>query len=104
MTKLECTVTNCCYNDDKCCCKGDIMVEGEDAKTSQATCCSSFREKKSDMASNAVKHPKEDIEVGCHACNCVYNRECKCMAEKIGISGANACHCKETECVTFACK
>lgn len=33
MTKLECSVKNCVYNEEPYCCKGDIMVEGRDAKT-----------------------------------------------------------------------
>lgn len=104
MTRLECTVTNCFYNNDKCCCKGDIMVEGKEAKTSQATCCGSFKEKKSDTASNAVNQPKKDIEVDCQACNCVHNKDRKCAADHIGIAGQNACQCQETECMTFSCK
>ena len=64
MTKLDCTVTNCFYNDDKCCCKGDIMVEGEEARESGSTCCGSFVEKKSSTAKNSVSQPKKDIEVG----------------------------------------
>ena len=104
MSKLDCTVTNCFYNDDKCCCKGDIMVEGEEARESGSTCCGSFVEKKTSTAKNSVSQPKKDIEVGCHACHCVHNEDCRCMADKIGIAGANACQCQETECITFACK
>ena len=55
MTKLDCTVTNCFYNDDKSCCKGDIMVEGEEARESGSTCCGSFVEKKSSTAKNIGK-------------------------------------------------
>ena len=90
MTRLECAVTNCFYNDDKCCCKGDIMIEGRGAQNAKDTCCSSFREKRGD--------------VDCKACNCVHNKDCKCDAEKIGITGTKACHCAETECMTFCCK
>lgn len=104
MTKLECTATNCFYNTDKCCCKGDIMVEGREAKTAQATCCGSFKEKKGDGARNAVNSPRKDIEVGCQASHCLYNKDCKCEAEQIGIMGQNACRSQETECATFVCK
>ena len=104
MTKLECSVTNCFYNDDKCCCKGDIIIEGRGAHNAGDTCCSSFRERKGDMARNAVSAPKKNIEVDCKACNCVHNKDCKCDAEKIGIAGGGACQCAETECMTFCCK
>ena len=33
MTKLECSVKNCVYNEEPYCCMGDIMVEGEMQKT-----------------------------------------------------------------------
>lgn len=103
MTKLQCTVTNCYYNEDKCCCKGDIMVEGREAMDAGQTCCSSFREKNG-AGKNAVSSPKNEIKVDCHACNCVHNEDCKCTAEHIGIGGNNACQCEETECMTFYCK
>ena len=104
MAKLECSVRNCFYNEDKYCSKGDIMVGGKDATTSRYTCCESFRERKGDTASNAVCHPKKEIVIGCQACNCVYNKDEKCSADCVDISGNNACDCKETECKTFNCK
>lgn len=104
MTKLDCSVLNCFYNEDRYCSKGDIMVGGKDATESRSTCCESFRERKEDGAANAVCHPKKEIEVDCKACNCVYNKECKCSADRIGIGGNNACDCKETECKTFTCR
>ena len=38
MTKLECSVDNCMYNEDQCCCKGDILITGKDAKNTSETC------------------------------------------------------------------
>lgn len=32
MTILDCSVTGCMYNEANCCHKGNIKVEGEDAK------------------------------------------------------------------------
>ena len=31
MTKLDCTVTTCVHNAEKCCCKNTILVEGAQA-------------------------------------------------------------------------
>ena len=104
MTKLQCSAMNCYYNEDKYCCKGDIMVEGKGAKNAQYTCCSSFRERKGDSARNSVGEPKPNIDVDCHACNCVHNDDCKCNADHIGIGGSQACECRETECMSFCCK
>ena len=41
MTILDCSVTGCMYNEANCCHKGNIKVEGEDAKESEDTCCGS---------------------------------------------------------------
>ena len=42
MTKLDCTVTTCVHNAEKCCCKSGILVEGAQAKNCCDTCCGSF--------------------------------------------------------------
>ena len=104
MTRLDCSVTNCHFNEDRCCCKGDIVVDGKEAKRAQGTCCASFREKRGDSARNAVNEPDKNIEVDCQACNCVHNEDCKCAADHIGIGGSGACKCGETEGMTFCCK
>ena len=44
MTRLDCTVTSCLYNKERCCCKDNIEVEGDHARHSRDTCCVSFRD------------------------------------------------------------
>lgn len=46
MTKLDCTATNCIYNENKVCAKDQVQVTGERAHTSSDTCCASFKEEK----------------------------------------------------------
>ena len=101
MTFLDCTVTGCVYNADKCCCKGDIQVEGKNAERTEDTCCGSFKERGSYDMQNAVGRMSKEIEVACEACNCVFNEDKRCAAEHIGIAGKNACTCGETECASF---
>lgn len=101
MTFLDCSVTGCVYNADRCCCKGDIKVEGEEAKSNDETCCGSFKERTEDNASNAAGRISKIIDVTCEACNCMFNEEKKCSAEHIGIAGGAACDCRETECASF---
>lgn len=103
MTFLDCSVTGCVYNADKCCCKGDIKVEGKDAKRTEETCCGSFKERGAEGASNVAKRISKVIDVACEACNCQFNKEKKCSAEHIGIAGGEACECRETECASFCC-
>lgn len=104
MPNLDCTVTNCFHNQDKYCCKAGILVEGAKAKNSSETCCGSFQEKSETSMKNALEQPKKMTDVQCKACDCTYNEDCTCHAESIGVSGSNACSCKETECMTFRCK
>ena len=104
MTQLDCTVTSCMYNKDNYCSKGDITVGGSNAKTSNETCCESFRER-GEGSSNSAGHPSSTIDVDCEATTCVYNENCKCHAGHIGIGGGGqVCDCKETECASFCCK
>ena len=100
MPVLDCTVVSCAYNSEKKCSKGDIEVGGSQAKVTSETCCSSFRQRGAG-ASNSMGAPKERASVKCEAEKCVYNEACKCCADKVGIIGANACDCHETECATF---
>ena len=105
MTQLKCSVRSCMYNENEgnLCSKGDIMIGGNSATASNETRCESFKERRG-SASNSVGSPSEKIEVGCKAENCVFNEECKCSAQSIGIAGSNACSCAETECASFECQ
>lgn len=102
MTQLKCSVKNCMYNDDQLCSKGDIMIGGQSATASNETRCESFKER-TGSATNAVGSASKNIQVGCKAENCIYNEDCKCSAQEIGIAGSNACSCAETECASFEC-
>lgn len=101
MTFLDCSVTGCMYNADKCCCKGDITVAGKAAKSNVETCCGSFKERSGENAMNVAKRVSKMNEVACEACNCKFNENQKCNAEHIGIAGGDACSCTETECASF---
>lgn len=103
MTILDCTVTGCVYNADKCCCKGDIMVEGKKAKHNAQTCCGSFKERRLQGTLNVEKDVSKEIDVSCKACNCQFNKDKKCTAKHIGIAGGDACESRETECASFYC-
>lgn len=104
MTYLDCTVTGCIYNEDKCCCKNDIKIEGRSAEASHETCCGSFRERGEKDGKNAVKRVSKETNVECEACNCTFNEKGMCSAEHIGVAGGNACTCGETECASFRCE
>lgn len=104
MTKLECSVKNCIYNEEPYCCKGDIMVEGRDAKNTSETSCGSFRERTEQSGSNSVGHKSESIDIDCEAVKCIYNEDCKCSANRIGIVGGHATKSMDTQCASFSCQ
>lgn len=103
MTYLDCSVKGCIYNEDHCCCKGSIKVEGKEATDSHSTCCGSFRETGSNAVKNETANVSKEIEVACEAVHCRFNEAQKCRANHIGIAGNGACTCGETECASFEC-
>ena len=89
MPDLSCAVTSCFYNKTDRCCK---------------TSCGSFRPRRGDSFVNMeAGTPEAKTSVHCEAHECVHNDNCNCVADRIGIAGAHACDCKETECSTFSC-
>lgn len=100
MPLLVCSAKNCAYNEDMYCSKGEILVGGDEAQSSGETCCTSFRER-GEGATNSVGTPSQEIEIECEACNCKYNDQCVCHADKVGIAGSSACDCEDTCCGTF---
>ena len=101
MTQLDCTVTNCLYNRDCLCSKGDITIGGKNATRAGDTCCESFREKGTNTMNSAAQ-ASATVDIDCEATKCVHNENCKCAADHIGIGGgSSACQCQETECADF---
>lgn len=101
MPVLRCNVKTCLHNEDEYCCKGKILVEGENATSARATCCSSFDERTGETFKNRYETPDTHLAVSCEAVNCIYNKKKKCVAEHITISGNQASIADETECASF---
>lgn len=101
MTKLDCNVTSCVHNAESCCCKREIVVEGQAASKSCDTCCGSFSENGGSAFKNLFKSPESRLEIQCEAENCVYNSGSRCTASKVGITGLGASKAGDTECSTF---
>lgn len=100
MTKLNCGVINCVYNEKEKCCRDEIYVKGEKANSSSETCCGDFvNGKETSKQCNACG--TESTRVGCEAVHCHYNESGKCSANHIAISGRYADRTQETECASF---
>ncbi len=104
MPILDCTVTTCHYNVDERCNLDKIKVEGKKADHVCDTACASFKARKENRCVNATGMPDARNQVECAAEHCVYNENCKCVADSIGIRGNGACECSDTECGTFKLK
>lgn len=103
MPILDCTVVTCHHNVDERCSLDKIKVEGNNADTTEGTCCGSFKPRKENRCMNVTGMPDAESKVDCAAQHCRYNADCKCQAGNIGIKGSNACECRDTECGTFTC-
>ena len=101
MPLLTCSAQSCIYNKGMNCSRGDIQVDGTDARRMEDTCCHSFEERKEHGAQNSMGHASAVIDIKCEANTCVYNENCKCTAGKVGIAGASACEAAETECSSY---
>ncbi|MCD8084465.1 MAG: DUF1540 domain-containing protein [Clostridiales bacterium] len=101
MTRLQCNVTSCLHNADRCCCRQAIIVDGHDATAATDTCCGSFDENREGAFQNVFKTPEDRLYVDCEAIQCIYNEGRHCVADSIGISGDGAVRPEQTECATF---
>lgn len=104
MTKLNCNVTSCPHNADNYYCKQAIVVDGQDARDKQGTCCGSFDENRNGTFHNLFKTPGSRLEVDCGAMRCVYNEGRHCTARHIDTTGDEATETTHTKCTTFKAK
>ena len=104
MTRLNCTVTNCVYNEHELCVREGIHVDGKNARTKHNTCCSSFSNGTSTTGysnSTASSAARPETDVRCEACDCTYNEDRCCCAPQVSVCGCGARECAETDCDTF---
>ena len=70
MTILKCSATTCMYNQKELCSKGEIEVNGSNARYADETCCASFQERTGGAAKNsfteaaAVKRSRSTAKPG----------------------------------------
>ena len=106
MSYLRCNVRSCSNNQNELCIREGIKVDGPSADTKSDTCCNSFTQRAENYSNVVSRHtaaePETDIQ--CDAINCSFNKDFKCMAPSVYISGAHASMAKETQCSTFDCK
>lgn len=106
MSYLRCNASNCSYNQNDLCVREGIRVDGASADCKHDTCCNSFSQRSgsytNSVGGGTTARPETDID--CDVRKCSYNKDCKCHASSVDISGSGACTCRETQCSTFDCK
>ena len=105
MTRLDCSVTSCSYNENRLCKRENITVGGKEAKKASETVCESFYPKGTNTMTNLdSKGASAETNIACNAITCMYNEDKKCKASQIQIAGMKAMTSGETECGTFQCR
>ena len=106
MSYLRCNARNCSNNQNELCIRERLRVDSATADTKNATCCNSFTQRGENYSNvvsrNSQAQPETDIQ--CDVINCSYNKDLKCAAASVDISGSTACTSRETQCSTFDCK
>ena len=106
MSYLRCNVRTCSNNQNDLCIREGIQVDGPTADNKDDTCCNSFTQRAENYSNVVSRHTSAEPEtaIQCDAVNCSYNKEYKCMAPSVDISGSAASTSLETCCSTFDCK
>ena len=105
MTKVQCSVIKCSYNNDEICYASRIAVGGQGAVEDEGTCCGTFLNE--DVYSNLAEHTQYKSccdYVSCTVGSCAYNDHAnkKCTLDSIQVEGSdNPAIYIETCCSSF---
>lgn len=103
MAYLKCSVRNCSYNKEELCTLTAIEIGHFESTNAVETCCESFAEGEY-IASNVAKEEQEQVDITCHAVECVYNNNRVCHAIDVEVGGVSTvCDYEDTQCNTFIC-
>ena len=103
MSYLRCDAHACGNNCRELCLLDQVQVDGRYAGERKDTRCESFTLRGADY-SNVIQRnsaPRPETEISCGAATCVYNRDGRCSAPSVDISGLGASDRAQTECSTF---
>ena len=102
MSDLNCNAKNCRYNCGGLCGLDSIEIYGDDAKTSDGTCCGNFTSDDSDFYGfSASLDPRGETSIDCEACKCEHNEDGCCCLDNVSIDGDQAACCGDTCCKSF---
>ncbi|MEG2288600.1 MAG: DUF1540 domain-containing protein [Clostridium sp.] len=103
MVLLECSVQNCVNNNRNHCCLNEITVSGATTYQSENTNCENFINK-SKALTNSISEGNPYTNINCRAKHCIYNKDFKCNADSIIVSGYTSETSEDTQCSNFSYK
>lgn len=108
MTKINCSVECCGYNDCRVCKKTKVDIEGLFAKSRIGTFCQSFQNpRESDVLKTEMAKEmtvEDNTSILCTANYCVHNSDNRCSAKEIKVGNDQAKFRSETQCNSFKLK
>lgn len=103
MPRINCSVENCSYNQQECCCASIVNIGGKGAKQSCDTCCGTFLNRLgySNLAQYTENRGGIDA-ILCRVDTCVYHESEHCTLNEIQVGSKEEVDIyTETDCLSF---
>ena len=104
MPRINCSVENCSYNQEKYCCASIINVEGRGANITEATCCATFLDRMGygSLQAHNAHNSKELDAILCQVDTCVYHESGHCSLQEIEVGALTKPEVyTQTDCLSF---
>lgn len=103
MPKVSCSVQNCSYNQNQCCCASIVNIGGKGSLENRATCCGTFLNQLG--YSNMAQYTKARGELDavlCRVDTCTYYKDEHCTLNEIKVGGVEDVEIyTQTDCLSF---
>ena len=105
MSTINCSVSNCSYNNNGRCHSSTVNIGGIGARIDSDTCCASFLNEtvySNFSNSETINMTDGETSLMCSASTCKHNTAGACKLKNINIgAGTNVKFYSETECLNF---
>ncbi len=107
MSYIKCDAKDCVHNNNECCKKKLVLINGYKADNSKETNCNSFIKNvlsntDVEFASPLFHKDEVDTHVYCSASRCSSNRDGECIKKEVSIMGKANNNSKSTVCSSFS--
>ncbi|WP_054740041.1 DUF1540 domain-containing protein [Cellulosilyticum ruminicola] len=103
MPRINCSVENCSYNQQKDCCANIVNIGGKGAQDKCDTCCGTFLNRLGYSNLAQYTENRGDIDaILCRVDTCEYHANEHCTLNQIQVGGAEEVDIyTETDCLSF---